>query len=165
MKVCTSDVVVHDWKGVFVVSCNRDYGLQCFQWRSPCVRICGMRMAISSTWSGVLTAASCHAHRDCCHGFDHCSATMRDLHLSWDVVVGSCTVLVVCCGAWSVTYPQPPPGREHGCTVGIDRDPPVRCSHPGRMMRTPQHQLLRAWLVLEGRTAHVDTFVGRGVVV
>ena len=76
-----------------------------------------MRMAIILTWSGVFTAASCHAHRDCCHGLDHGSATMRDLHLSSDVVVGSCTVLVVCCGAWSVSYPQPPPRRVHefGC--------------------------------------------------
>ena len=126
-----------------------------------CVRVCAMRMAITSTWSGVFTAASCHAHRDCDHG----SSTMRDLHLSWDVVVGSCTVMVVCCVAWSVSYPQPPLRRVHECTVGIEKDPPVRCSHPGRMMRTPGRQLLRAWLVLAFRTAHVDTSVGRGVVV
>ena len=85
--------------------------------------------------------------------------------LSWDVVVGSCTVPVLCCGAWSVSYPQPPHRREYGCTVGIDRDPPVRCSHPSKLMRTPERQLLRAWLVLACRTTHVDTSVGRAVVV
>ena len=36
---------------------------------------------------------------------------MRDFHLSWDVVVGSLVVLVVLCGAYSVSYPQPPPRR------------------------------------------------------
>ena len=35
--------------------------------------------------------------------------TLRDFHLSWDVVVGSLVVLVVLCGAYSVSsYPQPP---------------------------------------------------------
>ena len=33
--------------------------------------------------------------------------------------MGSCTVLVVCCGAWSVSYPQPPWRARHRCTVGV----------------------------------------------
>ena len=61
--------------------------------------------------------------------------------------------------------PQSPHQREYGCTVGIDRDPPVKCSHPGRMMRTSERQLSRVWLVLACGTAHVDTSVGLGVVV
>ena len=47
-----------------------------------------------------------------------------DFHLSWDVAVGSLVVLVVLCGGHFVSYAQPP-RREHGCTVGIDRYPPV----------------------------------------
>ena len=90
---------------------------------------------------------------------------LRDFHLSWDVVVGLLVLLVVLCGAWSVSYRQPPLRREHGCTVGIDREPPVWCSHPGRMMRTSDRQLLCAWLVLVCRTAHVDTVAGGKIVV
>ena len=67
----------------------------------------------------------------------------RDFHLSWDVVVGSLVVLVVLCGAYSVSYSQPPWRTRHGCTVGIDWDPPVWCSHPSRTTRTPERQLLR----------------------
>ena len=40
-------------------------------------------------------------------------------------LVGSSVVLVVCYGTLSVSYPQLPPRKEHGCTVGIDWDPPV----------------------------------------
>ena len=69
------------------------------------------------------------------------------------------------CGAWSVSYPQPRWQIKHKCTVGTDWDPPVWCSHPDKMMRTPKRQLLRAVWVLACRTAHVDTSVGRGVVV
>ena len=35
-----------------------------------------------------------------------------------------CRVLVVC-GHTAASYPQPPDRSQHGCTVGIDRDPPV----------------------------------------
>ena len=28
-------------------------------------------------------------------------------------------------GGRASSYPLPPPFREHGCTVGIDQDPPV----------------------------------------
>ena len=69
--------------------------------------------------------------------------------------MGSCTVLVVCCGAWSVSCPQTPWQGGHGCIAGIDRDPPVGCSHPGRMTRSPERQLLRAWLVLACRDSAV----------
>ena len=57
-----------------------------------------MKVAISSTWSGVFTAVSCRVHRDNCHEYDHDSATMRDFRLSWDVVVGSlwCWWCLVC---------------------------------------------------------------------
>ena len=57
-------------------------------------------------WSGVG-----HHH---CHGLaTHGSAKMRNFHLSWDVVVGS---LVVLCGAYSVSSPQPPWRTRHRCT-------------------------------------------------
>ena len=68
-------------------------------------------------WSGVRHHLR-HVHRN------RGSATMRDFHLSWDVVEGSLVVLVVLYGAYSVSYPQPPWRTRHGCTVGIDRDPP-----------------------------------------
>ena len=44
-------------------------------------------------------------------------------HVEVCLVVGSllvCAVLVV------VTHPQPPERSQHECTVGVDRDPPVR---------------------------------------
>ena len=37
-----------------------------------------------------------------------CLRNVRDVHLSWDVVVGSLVVFMVLCGAYSVSYPQPP---------------------------------------------------------
>ena len=81
-------------------------------------------------------------------------------------VLGSLVVvLVVFCGAWSVSYPRPPPQREHGCTVGIDRDHPCDATHPGRMMGTSDHQLLRACLQFACCTAHVVTSVDGGFVV
>ena len=64
--------------------------------------------------------------------------------------LGSCVVLVV-------SYPHPFPRIEHECTVGIDPDPPVRCSHSGRMTRTQERQLLRACLRFARGVAHVDT--------
>ena len=79
--------------------------------------------------------------------------------------MGSLVVLGVLCGAYSVNYLQPPWRTSHGCTVGIDRDPPVWCSHPGKMMRTPERQLLRPRLRFACGVAHVDTSVGRGMVV
>ena len=95
-----------------------------------CVRICGMRSATSSTCglaSGHHLLSHVHRDRFHCKGLaTHGSATVRDFHLSWDFVVGS--LLVVLCGAsWR---------SRHRCTVGIDRDPHVWCSDPGRMTRT-----------------------------
>ena len=73
--------------------------------------------------------------------------------------------LIVCGGGvlWCVVCELPTAflADQARCTVGIDWDPLVRCSHPGRLMRTPKSQLLRAWLVLACKTAHVDTSVGR----
>ena len=37
----------------------------------------------------------------------------------------------------------PPWRTRHGCTVGIDRDPPVSYFHPGRVVEVPERQLLR----------------------
>ena len=37
--------------------------------------------------------------------------------------------------------PQPPPALGAPCTVGLDRDPPVWHSQPGRMMRVSERQL------------------------
>ena len=47
------------------------------------------------------------------------SATMRDFTLPW------CVHRLGSCGACGLSYPQPPDQSPHGCTVGIDRDPPV----------------------------------------
>ena len=85
---------------------------------------------------------------------------MRDFDVSCRVLLDSLSVAVVSCGAWSVSNPQPPWRTRHGSTVGIDRDPPVRRSHPGTMMGTSERQLLCARMWLAGRTAHVDTVVG-----
>ena len=49
---------------------------------------------------------------------------MRDFHLSWDVVVGSLVVLVLC-GAYPVIYPESPPRKEHACCAVDLQDPPV----------------------------------------
>ena len=56
--------------------------------------------------------------------------------------------LTVFCGLGVTSYPQPPLQREHGCTVGIDRDPPVWHLHVGRTMEVQERQLLRACLRL-----------------
>ena len=44
-------------------------------------------------------------------------------HRLVESVVGSLVVAVLCCGAWSVSYPQAHWQATHGCTGGIDRDP------------------------------------------
>ena len=59
---------------------------------------------------------------------------------------GSLVVVTVLCRDCSVSNPQPPWQARHGCTVGFDRDPPVRRHHPGRMMGTSERQLLCARL-------------------
>ena len=132
---------------------------------SICARICGMRSAISSTCGHIGTTCSVTFMTSLPGLATHGSTTMQDFHLSWDVVVGSLVVLVVLCGACSVSYPQSPPRREHGYTVGIDRDPPVGRLHRGKIMGTSERQPLCAWLVLACRTAHVDTVVGGRIVV
>ena len=53
-----------------------------------------------------------------------------------------------CCVAVT-SYPQPPDRGPHGCTVGIDRDPPVWHLHPSRAVEVPERQLLLAWLVVD----------------
>ena len=45
--------------------------------------------------------------------------------------------------------PQPPWRTRHGCTAGSDRDPRVSRSDPGRMMGTPERQILLALLHVE----------------
>ena len=67
---------------------------------------------------------------------------MRDVLVSCRVLDTLVAAVGLLCGAWSVSYPQRPHRRRHGCTVGIDWDPPVCRSHPGRKMGTSQ----RAWL-------------------
>ena len=41
------------------------------------------------------------------------------------------------------SHPQPHLRRRHGCTVGVNRDPPVWCSHPGRMMGASENRKKR----------------------
>ena len=67
---------------------------------------------------------------------------MRDCLIACGVLGSSVVALVVFCGGRTVGYPQPPPRREHGCTVGIDWDPRVWHLHPGRMTEVPERQLL-----------------------
>ena len=92
---------------------------------------------------------------------------MRDFHLSWDVVVGSLAVLVVLCGAWSVSNPQPPLRREDGCAVDFDRDPPVRRA-PSRQddgnVRAPALVCVVAACVLHCARGHVCWWIDCGVV-
>ena len=42
--------------------------------------------------------------------------------------------MAVLCGDCSVSNPKPPWHARHGCSVGHDRDPPVRRPHPGRLL-------------------------------
>ena len=85
---------------------------------------------------------------------------MRDFHLSWGVVVGSSVVLVVFCGAYSVSYPQLPPEGSTGVLWLLTGTCPCEAPNQGRMMGTSERQLLCAWLVLACGTAYVDTVVG-----
>ena len=65
------------------------------------VRICGMRTSTSSAPLPVSRSPWLHCHGLATHG----SATMRDVHLSWDVDLGSLDVL---CGAvWSLLCELP----------------------------------------------------------
>ena len=64
-----------------------------------------------------------------------------------------------CCVAVT-SNPQPPDRGQHGCTVGIDRDPPVWHLHPGRAVEVPEHQLLLAWLPVEWLLTVVNASVG-----
>ena len=75
----------------------------------------------------------------CCRKFYQCTATekpsaiIRRKLLSEDarlVSLVECVGLVGCrvtvfCGLGVASYPQPPDRSQHGCTVGIDREPPV----------------------------------------
>ena len=58
-----------------------------------------------------------------------------------------CRVLVVC-GHTAASFQQPPDRSQYGCTVGIDRDPPVRYLHPSKLVEVPERQLLPTWLHL-----------------
>ena len=51
--------------------------------------------------------------------------------------------VTVFCGLGVASYPQPPDRSQHGCTVGIDRDPPMWHLHRGRVVELPERQLLR----------------------
>ena len=66
--------------------------------------------------------------------------------------MGCCCGLKYCAGGvlWCVVCELPTASYLSGacCGVAIDWDPSVRCSHPGKMTRTPERQLLRARLVL-----------------
>ena len=46
-----------------------------------------------------------------------CSATMLRQHVVLVTLVASVVV--------SMSHPRPPDRSQHGCTVGVDRDPPV----------------------------------------
>ena len=68
---------------------------------------------------------------------------MRDSYVLWSVLGSLLVTLVMICGLGVASYPQPPDRSQHGCTVGIDRDPPVWHLHPGRVVEVPERQLLR----------------------
>ena len=67
------------------------------------------------------------------------SATMRDSKVLWSVSGSSVVV--------SRSYPQPPDRSQHGCIVGIDRDPPVRHLHPGwwRYYQSASSDVRQCW--------------------
>ena len=66
---------------------------------------------------------------------------------------------VRCCVAVT-SHPQPLLRRGHGCIVGVNQDPPVWCSHPGRMMREHQSaSSLLAWLFVEWKLPVVSVAV------
>ena len=113
-------VIVHDGS---IASCTlRDHHLRHRHWA-----FCDLRHEdgdLLDVKSGIGHHLFRHVHRDCFHGFDHGSTTMRDFVVSCGVLLGSLSVVVVCCGACSVSCPQPSWRTGHGCTVGIDRDPP-----------------------------------------
>ena len=73
-------------------------------------------------------------------------------HARLSSLVGCCCGLMYCAGGvlWYLVCEPPTASSPKGARVfcGIDRDPPIRCSHFGRMMRTP-----------ECGVAHVDTSV------
>ena len=82
---------------------------------------------------------------------------LRGFIISCRVLGSMIVVSCLCCGACTVSYPQPPSRKEHGCTMGVDRDPPVWCSHPSKIMGTSERQLLRACLRFACGCAHVVT--------
>ena len=48
---------------------------------------------------------------------------------------------VLCSGSWScLGHPQPPWRTRHGCTVGVNRDPPVCSRCPGSMASVAERQ-------------------------
>ena len=72
----------------------------------------------------------------------NCCNAARLVSLVECVGLVGCRVTVFC-GLGVASYPQPPDRSQHGCTVGIDRDPPVWHLHPGRVVEVPERQLSR----------------------
>ena len=53
---------------------------------------------------------------------------------------------VLCSGSWScLGHPQPPWRTRHGCTVGVNRDPPVCSRCPGSMASVAERQPYVRW--------------------
>ena len=53
---------------------------------------------------------------------------------------------VLCSGSWScLGHPQPPRRTRHGCTVGVNRDPPVCSRCPGSMASVAERQPYVRW--------------------
>ena len=88
-----------------------------------------------------------------------CAATMRDFIVPRRMLGSQVVVSWLCCGAWSVSYPQLPWQARHGCIVGIDRDPPRQ---GGGSTRGPA---LACVLAVACCTAHVVASVDGGCVV
>ena len=53
---------------------------------------------------------------------------------------------VLCSSSWScLGHPQPPWRTRHGCTVGVNRDPPVCSRCPGSMASVAERQPYVRW--------------------
>ena len=62
---------------------------------------------------------------------------------------------VACVRAWSwLSHPRPPDRSQHGCTVGVDREPTRVMLHPGRVVEHQSASSCRAGLCVVVRRVH-----------
>ena len=89
-----------------------------------------------------------------CHP-SRCSPPLFHSHVRVNSVLAARTAClasrVACVRAWSwLSHPRPPDRSQDGCTVGVDRDPPVCSRCPGSMASVAERQLVLCWSVCCG---------------